>query len=53
MLIDPRYREQLDKVARLKEDTVRAIVKSSTELGLFKDEVSRHLKQLREFTQTG
>jgi kinetochore protein NDC80 len=46
-----RYREQLDKVARLKEDTVRSIVKSSIELGLFKGEVSRHLKQLRDFVK--
>jgi kinetochore protein NDC80 len=43
----------LDKVARIKEETVRAIVKSSTELGLFKEEVSRHLKQLREFAEGG
>jgi hypothetical protein len=48
-----RYREQIDKVNRLKEDTVRAIVKSSTELGLFKEEVSRHLKELRDFVEAG
>jgi kinetochore protein NDC80 len=53
MMTLPRYREQLDKVARLKEETTRAILKNSTDLGLFKEEVSKHLKELRDFAQEG
>lgn len=48
-----RYREQIDKVARLREETVRAIIKNSTDMGIFKEEVSRHLKHLRDFAETG
>jgi len=46
------YKEQLEKVLRLKEDTVRAILKNSQEIALFKQEVSRHLQELREFAET-
>jgi kinetochore protein NDC80 len=38
---------QIDKVARLKEETIRAIIKSSHEVAMFKEEVSRHLTELR------
>ncbi|KAF9451194.1 hypothetical protein P691DRAFT_808373 [Macrolepiota fuliginosa MF-IS2] len=45
------YREQIDKVSRLKEETVRAIIKNSHEIAMFKEEVSRHLTELREFAE--
>lgn len=45
------YREQVEKVSRLKEETVRAIVKNSHDIAMFKDEVSRHLRDLREFAE--
>ncbi|KAF7338476.1 putative kinetochore protein NDC80 [Mycena venus] len=41
------YREQLDKVSRLKEETVRAIIKNTHDIAMFKAEVSRHLTDLR------
>ncbi|TFK42900.1 HEC/Ndc80p family-domain-containing protein [Crucibulum laeve] len=43
------YREQMEKVSRLKEETVRAIIKNSHEIAMFKEEVSRHLRELRDF----
>jgi kinetochore protein NDC80 len=48
-----RYREQVEKVARLREETVRAIVKNSTEIAMFKEEISQQLKNLREFAEGG
>ncbi|KAI0262919.1 hypothetical protein BC834DRAFT_367606 [Gloeopeniophorella convolvens] len=33
------YREQIDKVERLRDETVRAIVKNSTEIAMFKEEI--------------
>lgn len=47
------FREQLAKVARLKDETIRAIAKNSNELGLFKEEVSAQLRQLRDFVEEG
>ncbi|KAL4068416.1 HEC/Ndc80p family-domain-containing protein [Scleroderma yunnanense] len=47
------YREQQAKVSRLKEETIRAIAKNSNEIALFKEEVSAHLRQLREFVAEG
>lgn len=47
------YREQQAKVARLKDETIRAIAKNSNEIALFKAEVSAHLRQLREFVTEG
>ncbi|KAF9562162.1 hypothetical protein CPC08DRAFT_817276 [Agrocybe pediades] len=46
------YQEQVEKVSRLKEETVRAILKNSQEIALFKQEVSRHLQELRDFAET-
>ena len=43
------YKEQLEKVSRLKEDTTHAILKNSQEIAMFKQEVSRHLQDLRDF----
>ncbi|KIL58306.1 hypothetical protein M378DRAFT_170731 [Amanita muscaria Koide BX008] len=43
------YQEQVEKAARLKEDTIRAILKSSHDIAIFKEEVSKHLGELREF----
>ncbi|KAF8633723.1 hypothetical protein AX17_004381 [Amanita inopinata Kibby_2008] len=45
------YREQIEKVSRLKEETVRAIIKNSHDIAMFKEEVSRHLRELREFAE--
>ncbi|KIK93506.1 hypothetical protein PAXRUDRAFT_828900 [Paxillus rubicundulus Ve08.2h10] len=47
------YREQVAKVARLKDETIRAIAKNSNEIGLFKEEVSAQLRHLREFVEEG
>ncbi|KAH9001736.1 HEC/Ndc80p family-domain-containing protein [Lactarius akahatsu] len=43
------YREQMQKIARLQEETVRAIVKNSTEIAMFKEMTSQQLKDLRDF----
>ncbi|OJT08860.1 hypothetical protein TRAPUB_211 [Trametes pubescens] len=45
------YREQVEKVNRLKEDTVRAVIKNSSEVVAFKDEVSKQLQYLRDFAE--
>ncbi|OJA10412.1 hypothetical protein AZE42_03545 [Rhizopogon vesiculosus] len=47
------YREQIAKVARLKDETIRAIAKNSNEIGLFKEEVSAQLRRLRDFVEEG
>ncbi|KAF5386764.1 hypothetical protein D9615_001826 [Tricholomella constricta] len=47
------YREQIEKVSRLKEETVRAIIKNSHDIAIFKEEISRHLRELREFSEGG
>jgi kinetochore protein NDC80 len=41
----------MEKIARLKEETVRAIVKNSNDIATFKQLVSRHLQDLREFAE--
>jgi len=48
-----RYREQVEKVVRLRDETVRAIVKNSTEIAMFKEEISQQLKSLRDFAESG
>ncbi|KAH9946289.1 HEC/Ndc80p family-domain-containing protein [Epithele typhae] len=45
------YREQIDKVNRLKEDTVRAVIKNSSDVVAFKDEVSKQLQYLKDFSE--
>ncbi|XP_006458435.1 hypothetical protein AGABI2DRAFT_216992 [Agaricus bisporus var. bisporus H97] len=45
--LEMSYRVQIDNVARLKEETIRAIIKNSHEIAMFKEEVSRHLTELR------
>ncbi|KAI8998832.1 HEC/Ndc80p family-domain-containing protein [Trametes punicea] len=45
------YREQVEKVNRLKEDTVRAVIKNSSDIVSFKDEVSKQLQYLRDFAE--
>lgn len=52
-VITRSYREQLAKVARLKDETIRAIAKNSNEIGLFKEEVSAQLRHLRDFVEEG
>jgi kinetochore protein NDC80 len=44
-----RYREQMQKITRLQEETVRDIVKNSTEMAVFKETTSQQLKDLRDF----
>jgi len=45
------HKEQVEKVSRLKEETVRAILKNSQEIANFKQEVSKHLQELRDFAE--
>lgn len=45
------YKEQIEKVSRLKDETVRAILKNSQDIANFKQEVSRHLQELRDFAE--
>lgn len=45
------YREQVEKVSRLRDETVRAIIKNSNDIANFKEEVSQQLKQVREFAE--
>ncbi|KAJ7905277.1 hypothetical protein B0H14DRAFT_2659637 [Mycena olivaceomarginata] len=45
------YQEQVEKVSRLKEATVRAIIKNTHDIAMFKAEVSRHLTELRDFAE--
>ncbi|KZT11476.1 uncharacterized protein LAESUDRAFT_272490 [Laetiporus sulphureus 93-53] len=45
------FREQVDKVNRLKDETTRAIIKNSSDIVQFKEEVSKQLKHLRDFAE--
>ncbi|KAL6309132.1 HEC/Ndc80p family-domain-containing protein [Sparassis latifolia] len=45
------YREQVDKVNRLKDETMRAIIKNSSDIFMFKEEVSKQLKHLRDVAE--
>lgn len=45
------YREQTDRVAKIKEETTRAIVKNSNDIVMFKAQVSQHLRELQEFAE--
>lgn len=45
------FKEQVDRVNRLRDDTVRAILKNTNDILMFKEEVSRHLSDLREFVE--
>ena len=51
-LISARYKEQVAKVNRLRDDTVREIIKNSSDIVMFKEEVSKQLKHLRDFAET-
>ncbi|THU99358.1 hypothetical protein K435DRAFT_777030 [Dendrothele bispora CBS 962.96] len=48
-----QYKEQVEKVNRLKEETIRAIIKNSHDIAVFKAEVSQHLRELRECAESG
>ena len=45
------YREQVEKVSRLRDETVRAIIKNSNDIANFKEEVSHQLKEVKEFAE--
>ncbi|GJE86872.1 HEC/Ndc80p family-domain-containing protein [Phanerochaete sordida] len=45
------YKEQVAKVNRLRDDTVREIIKNSSEIVMFKEEISKQLKHLRDFAE--
>lgn len=45
------YREQVEKVSRLRDETVRAIIKNSNDIANFKEEVSQQLKQVKDFAE--
>ncbi|EIW85247.1 hypothetical protein CONPUDRAFT_98128 [Coniophora puteana RWD-64-598 SS2] len=47
------YREQVTKVAKVKDETIRAIAKNSHDIALFKEEVSAQLRHLKEFVEEG
>jgi kinetochore protein NDC80 len=46
-----RYREQVEKVTKLQDETARAILKNTNEIAMFKEEVSQQLQYLREFAE--
>lgn len=46
-----RYKEQIAKVNRLRDETVREIIKNSSDIVMFKEEVSKQLKHLRDFAE--
>lgn len=46
-----RYREQVQKIERLRDETVRAIIKNSSDMVTFKEEVSKQLKYLKDFAE--
>ncbi|KAI5123278.1 hypothetical protein M0805_009300 [Coniferiporia weirii] len=45
------YQEQIERVDRLKDETVRMILKSSSDIAAFKEEVSGHLSHLRQYAE--
>ncbi|KAL5529070.1 hypothetical protein ACEPAG_5044 [Sanghuangporus baumii] len=45
------YQEQVERVDRLKEETVRMILKSSSDMAAFQEEVSGQLNNLRQFAE--
>lgn len=45
------YQEQIEKTDRLREETVKAIVKSTNDMCVFKEQVSEHLSGLRKFAE--
>ena len=47
-----RYQEQVEKVLKLKEHTVRAIIKCSHDIAMFKNEVSRNLADVKDFAES-
>ena len=46
-----RYREQQEKVARVKDETIRAIIKNSTEIAEMKEAVARQLKYIQDVVE--
>ena len=46
-----RYREQQEKVARVKDETIRAIIKNSTEIAEMKETVARQLKYVQDIVE--
>lgn len=49
MVLVVSYREQVEKVNKLRDETVRAIIKNSNDVAVFKEEVSQHLKAIKEY----
>jgi kinetochore protein NDC80 len=45
------YLEQIEKTDRLRDETVKAIVKSTNDMCVFKEQVSEHLGTLRQFAE--
>jgi len=45
------YREQQEKVARVKDETIRAIIKNSTEIAELKEAVARQLKYVQDVVE--
>lgn len=42
------YNEKAEKISRLKEETVRAVMKNVKDIAMFKEEISRHLREFAE-----
>jgi len=49
--IEIAYREQQEKVARVKDETIRAIIKNSTEIAEMKEAVARQLKYVQDVVE--
>ena len=46
-----RYREQQEKVARVRDETIRAIIKNSTEIAEMKEGVARQLRYVQDVVE--
>lgn len=49
--VEIAYREQQEKIARVKEETIRAIIKNSTEIAEMKEAVARQLKYVQDVVE--
>jgi len=49
--IEIAYREQQEKVARVKDETIRAIIKNSTEIAEMKEAIARQLKYVQDVVE--
>ncbi|KAI0029826.1 HEC/Ndc80p family-domain-containing protein [Vararia minispora EC-137] len=50
--VEIAYREQVEKFAKIRDATARAILKNAKDIAVFKDEVSQQLHYVQEFAET-